>query len=193
MARSSAPTLLVGLLLGSLELGCAKSRDANTAENLRTFQREQDPQILIERGKAFAATGDLTRAEEYLGAALERGAEPSQVIPLLMVVCVQDGRLRLAVQYAEDHIRRHPNDTRTRLVLGTLYAGLGETEHAETELKRVLQERPNEAQAHYALAVIMRDRGDTQGAQDHFREYVRISPRGPYAEEARSSLLRGTP
>lgn len=173
-------------------MGCARNRADTTAENLRTFHREQAPKTLVERGRAFAATGDLTRAEEYLGAALEQGAEPRTVIPLLLAVCIQDGRIRLAVQYAEDYLRSHPNDAHTRFVLGTLYAALGETEHAEKELRRVLREKEDEAQAHYALAVLLRDRGDTQGAEEQFRDYLRKEPRGPYAEEARASLARSS-
>jgi Flp pilus assembly protein TadD len=186
----------LGILLRALTLllaGCAGNKQANTVQNLNTFQAEQSPKKLVERGRGFAAVGDLTRAEEYLGAALERGADPKFVMPLLLAVCVQDGRLRLAVQYAEDQLRKHPADVRTRFVLGTLYAGLGESEHAETALRRVLQEKPDEAQAHYALAVLLRDRGDSAGAEDQFREYVRLDPRGPYAEEARASLTRSTP
>jgi len=30
-------------------------------------------------------------------------------------------------------------------------------------------------------------------ADPHFREYLRISPRGPHAEEAQASLLKSVP
>jgi Tfp pilus assembly protein PilF len=188
MLSSASRALLLTAALATC--GCGRSQASNTAQNLKTFQQEQAPEKLLERGRAFARMGDLTRAEEYLGAALERGAEPQSVMPLLLMVCVQDGRMQLAIQYASDHLRRHPTDAQTRLVLGTLYAGLGENQRAETELRQVLATKPNEGQAHYALAVILRDRGDALGAEEHFREYVRISPRGPYAEEARASLTR---
>jgi Tfp pilus assembly protein PilF len=187
---SRPQTLPLALLLTAALLGCGRSQSSNTAQNLKTFQQEQAPEKLLERGRAFARMGDLTRAEEYLGAALERGAEPQSVMPLLLMVCIQDGRMQLAIQYASDHLRRHPTDAQTRLVLGTMYAGLGENQRAETELRQVLIANPGEGQAHYALAVILRDRGDALGAEEHFREYVRISPRGPYAEEARASLTR---
>jgi Flp pilus assembly protein TadD len=190
VARSN---LVAFMFVASLASGCARNKQAETAQTLHTFQAEQSPEKLLERGRGFAAVGDLTRAEEYLGAALERGADPRLVMPLLLASCVQDGRLRLAVQYAEDQLRKHPTDVRTRFVLGTLYAGLGEVEHAEAALRRVLVEKPDEAQAHYALAVLLRDRGDSAGAEEHFREYVRIDPRGTYAEEARAGLTRSTP
>jgi Flp pilus assembly protein TadD len=162
--------------------------------NLNTFKAEQSAEKLYERGRAFAAMGDLTRAEEYFGASLEQGADPRKVMPLLLMVCIQDGRFRLAAQYAEDYLRRHPNDPRTRLVLGTIYAGLGDNKEAEREFRRVIVERPSEAQAHYALAVLLRDtKGDAVGADEQFREYLKLDPTGPYAEEARTGLLKSVP
>ncbi|MBX3189254.1 MAG: tetratricopeptide repeat protein [Labilithrix sp.] len=161
---------------------------------MATFRRESTTDKLVERGRGFAAVGDTTRAEDYFAAALEQGADPNEVLPLLLAVCVQTQRYRSAIQHAENHLRRHPEDIRTRFVLGTLYAALGETKPAREQLEQVVGARPNDSKAHYALAVLARDNeNDVVLADRHFREYLRIEPNGAHAEEARASLLKRMP
>lgn len=161
---------------------------------MATFNKEATTKNLVERGKAFWSVGDTTRAEDYLTAALDQGADPKQVLPLLLEICVQTGRYRSAIQHAETHLRRHPDDTRTRFVLGTLYAAIGETKDAKTALEEVVAQRPDEPAAQYALAVLCRDSdNDVVAADLHFREYLRIEPQGSHAEEARASLLKRMP
>jgi tetratricopeptide (TPR) repeat protein len=161
---------------------------------MQTFRKEATTENLVDRGKAFAAVGDTTRAEEYLAAALDQGADAREVLPLLLQVCVQTGRYRSAIQHAENHLRKHPNDVRTRFVVGTLYGAIGETKDAKSALETVLSATPDDAKAHYALAVLARDNeSDVVGADRHFREYLRIEPNGSHAEEARASLLKRMP
>ncbi len=173
---------------------CATSQGDVAHGQLKTLARETRWQELYERGRAFAAVGDFTRAEEYFASALESGGESQKLIPLLLYCCMQDGRYLLAAQYAEEHLRKHPGDYRTRFVLGSIYAGLGEAAPAERELKRVVEMKPLEAEAHFALAKILRDNKKGFGEADrHFREYLRLSPKGMHAGEAQEHLLHTMP
>ena len=177
-----------------LLVGCSQTPAQKAEKDLQTMRTEHSRENLTERGKAFASIGDLTRAEEYLAASLDQGANPKEVLPLLLEVCVRGGRYRSAIQHAENHLRRNPHDHATRLVVGTLYAALGEGKEAKTALEQVVEARPNDAQAHYVLAVVARDsENDVITADRHFREYLRIEPNGSHAEEARASLLKRMP
>ena len=187
---------------------------------MASVRKESDAKTLVERGKAFAAIGDHTRAEEYLASGLEAGADPREVLPLLMDVCVKTGRYRSAIQHAENHLRKHPHDMRTRVMVGALYAAIDDSKQAKAQLERVVEsdatdetteaaradagastrEPPTgaparlQAQAHYLLAVVARDNdNDVVEADRHFREYLRIEPNGEHAEEARASLLKRLP
>lgn len=175
--------------------GCGPATPAERAQaDMQTMRSEQTADKLLDRGRAFAAVGDTTRAEEYLAAALDAGADPKLALPLLLQVCVQTGRYRSAILHAENHLRKRPHDARTRFVLGTLYAAVGDSKAAASTLERVVSERPDDSMAHYALAVLARDAGsDVVRADRHFREYLRIEPNGDHAEEARASLLKKVP
>lgn len=173
---------------------CAPSAGERVKSNVKEFNAEQSAKTLIERGRAFASVGDLTRAEQYFAAALDQGGDEKQILPLLLSVCAQDGRYRVAISYAESYLKKHPNDVHARFVLGTLHAAVGNAPEAKVELERVLVQNPGEAQAHFALATVIRDnQGDLTSADHHFREYLRLSPEGTHAEEARASLLKTVP
>jgi tetratricopeptide (TPR) repeat protein len=183
------------LLLAFGAFGCAPPTPAEAAQkDMQVFKRESSVERLVERGRGFAAVGDYTRAEEYLAAALEQGADARKILPELLEICVHTGKFRSAIQHAENHLRRHPDDVRTRFVVATLYAALNETKEAKKQLQTVVEVRPNEAKAHYALGVLARDADqDVVAADRHFREYLRIEPNGDHAEEARGSLLKKIP
>jgi len=187
-----AMTMLAASFLSG---GCASSNEGKRMKaNVQTFQKDMNPDRLVALGKGFAAVGDTTRAEQYFSAALERGGDDRKIIPLILRVCIQDARYRVAIQYAEGYLRKRPDDSRTRFVLATLYAGVGENVAARAELERVLAVRPDDADAHFALAVLMRDiQEDPVAADPHFREYLRLKPAGEHAEEAQSSLLKSVP
>lgn len=188
MTNSSLRSLA---LLACGIVGCASHPGPRLQSDVRAFEHEQTPSRLVERGSAFAAMGDTTRAQQYFEAALDRGADPAQVMPLLVTVCVRDGRYRLAIEYARRDLIQRPNDTKMHFVLGTLYAGLGEVVAAERELELALRGEGGNAELQYALAVLLRDqRGDPEGADRHFREYLKLSPGGDHAEEARAGVLR---
>jgi tetratricopeptide (TPR) repeat protein len=149
---------------------------------------------LLDRGRGFAAVGDLTRAEQYFSAALEAGADPKRTVPLLVHVCVEAKRYRVASDYVQQELRRDPEDASLRLLHGLLEASVGNRAVALHEYKLVLDGRPDDSESHYAMAVLLRDGlDDAVGASEHFRAYLRLSPDGVHAGEARASLLEGRP
>jgi tetratricopeptide (TPR) repeat protein len=203
---------VVLLVCGALALlwqstGCAPTPAQKAEADIRSVRSEANAKTLVERGKAFAAVGDHTRAEEYLASGLDAGADPRDVLPLLMDVCVKTGRYRSAIQHGENHLRKHPHDLQTRVMVGALYAAINEGKQAREQLEHVVKAdtasakssdevvSPKiQAQAHYLLGVVARDsESDAVEADRHFREYLRIEPNGSHADEAKSSLLKRVP
>lgn len=143
---------------------------------------------LYEAGVSLAVRGDLTRAEQYLSAALHAGYEPSSTLAALLATCVRAGRLRSALSYGSSYLAEHPRDTSLRLFMASLYWVLRDATHAEQALRTVLIEQETLAEAHYLLALVVSGRDHAaREAQHHYRRYLELSPAGPHAEEARAA------
>jgi Flp pilus assembly protein TadD len=182
------------LLAFALCAACGVSRADRVRETEKTVRTEHAPDKLFTRGKLFASTGDYTRASQYLTAAMDAGADPEQVLPVLMRVYVVSGRFRLTIQTGEQQLTKTPHAHALRFLVGTLYAAVGQSDRAREHLERVVSERPKHAEAHYALGVLLRDeQNDPVGADAQFREYLKLEPQGRHAEEARDSLLKELP
>ena len=165
------------------------SANENPQEKLAIMKKGEEPAKLIEQGKTFAAIGDTTRAEQYFSAAIARGADEANVIPLIVKVCVTDGRYELAIDYASRYTQKRPADIRVRYLLGTLYAAVGDRGRARSELEYVVTAKPNDPEPHWALAKVLHEEGkDPNLADGQFREYLRLAPTGAHADEARASI-----
>lgn len=184
-----AGTLVVAWAL-ALCGGCATTTGETLKANAEVVREESTPEKLLERGDAYAAVGDTTRAEQYFAAALSVGADPSLVTRRVIRVCVADQRYHVAVQYAENHLRHYPDDKQVRFALATLYAGLGEPGSARVHLEMLGESSPDDPDVHFALALLYRkDLHDLLRADHHFRHYLRLAPRGPNAAQARANLI----
>ncbi len=170
--------------------GCGARPGSRVERGVETMKTEKAPDKLLERGKAFAQVGDFTRAEQYLATALDAGADPAVVLPLLLRVCTEGQRYRVAIDYAEQHLRKHPGDQRLRFLVATMYLAIGETAGARERLEVVVAASPKDAAARFALASVLRDMGEPVLADRHFRVYLELEPKGTHVEEARASLLK---
>ena len=178
------------VLLSLILVACGgASANENPREKLAIMKKGEQPAKLVEQGRAFASIGDTTRAEQYFSAAMAHGADETAVVPLIVKVCVTDGRYELAIEYASRYAQKHPADVRVRYLLGTLYAAVGDRSRARSELEYVVTAKPNDPEPHWALAKVLHDEGkDPTLADGQFREYLRLAPTGTHAEEARASI-----
>jgi tetratricopeptide (TPR) repeat protein len=172
---------------------CAKSQGAQLRDGLHAVERERDPERLTRAGEAYALLGDSSRAIQYFTLAIENGGDEPRLFARILEICIRDKQYRAALDRAEDRLRKHPADDSLRFLIASLYVAVGERARALAELERVVHDRPEQADAHYAMAVLYRDDGDPMQADRHFREYLRISPQGQHAEEAKGGLLRSVP
>jgi tetratricopeptide (TPR) repeat protein len=173
---------LLAALAGCARTGLSAPRDA----------RAPAAADFLEVADAADKLGASLRAQQYLTAALEAGAEETKVVPRLLVLYVADGQYRLAIDQSENYLRRHPDDRQVRLLLSTLYTAVGDDESAVAQYERLLALSPRAAYAHFALASLLHERGGASARADaHFRAYLELAPRGEHAAEARGLLLKG--
>jgi tetratricopeptide (TPR) repeat protein len=181
-------TSVLAVILAWSAFGCAGSQ-------LRAAASPEGPSLstaqLIEVAQELERRGDSLRAEQYWMEALDRGAPSDVVLPHLFSAYVRDRQYRLAAQRAEDHLRRHPNSTRVRLLLAALYQAVDDYAQAVRQYRVVVRSEPQRADAHYALATALVEQGhDRSGADEHFRRYLELAPNGAYAERAHAALLK---
>jgi tetratricopeptide (TPR) repeat protein len=189
IAQSYAIALLAILATTS----CASAAASGAGKQGRAAQLRRSPSVaeLVERGRGFAAIGDFTRAEQYLSASLEAGADVHTALPMLVRVCIETGRYRVGIEHIRRYLREDSNDDRLHFLLGVLEAGVGNRDAALKELQAVLAQHPDDADGHYALGVLLRDGADDiVNADVHFRAYLRLAPEGAHTADARASLLQ---
>lgn len=172
--------------------GCAAPQ-SKMQRGVETMQAESAPEQLAARGDAYAAVGDMTRAEQYFAAALRSGGEPARLVRRLIAVCAADSRYPVALEYADDYLRKHPSDVDVRFAAATLRVAVGDEPRARQELATVLAARPGFGDAHYTLALLEKGNGDPLAADVQFRAYLANSPNGEHGEVARENLLRAVP
>ena len=85
---------------------CAPHQSHNVAPKANI--ERPDAHALVQAARRYAAAGDMVRAEQYFSAALSSGADERAVIPELLRVCVASQHYRLATEYAEAALARHP-------------------------------------------------------------------------------------
>ena len=170
---------------------CAPSRSEQVARDVSIIAAEHKPDTLTQRGLAFAQVGDMTRAEQYLVAALDTGAPAATILPKLLVVCIASSHYRAGIEYAAPELQRDPENASLRFVVAELEALTGDTTAARGDLDKVTEAQPSEPAPHFAYARLLRDEvGDRVAADKEFRAYLRLAPRGEHANEARASLLK---
>lgn len=159
----------------------------------KAVEHESSAEVLMRTGEAAAQLGDMTRAEQYLVAAMRAGGDQRRIVKQLLIVCAADRRYPVAIDYAEQYLRRNPNDTEVLFAAGSLHAATGSLDPARSMLMRVVRERPEWPEPHYVLATVLREYGSPDLADEHDLAYIKLSPEGPMAETARARLRRVIP
>ncbi len=179
-----------GIASASVLLALVSCTHPPPARAAGKLPEDKDPVYLFEHGKRFAMMGDTVRAEQYLSAAVAAGADENKVTPIFLHVCVAARHYRLAMEYADAALARHPDNAKLRFLTGALHKDVGEPAKAREYLEQAARELRDDAEVQFAVAVFFRDDlKDIVAADPYFREYLRLSPQGVHAEEARVSLM----
>ena len=182
-------TALAAALLAAAPAGCGGSSPRPSGPPPGDPLVDVAGADLYEHGLALADRGDFVRAEQYLVASIERGYPEGRVMPALLRACLASSRMRAALSYAEPYLRRNPAAWSLRLLVATIYQGLGEVERARASLQKVIRDAPDQPDAYYLLGLLQRDElGDRPAAALSFARYLSLAPQGRHAEEVRDAL-----
>ncbi len=139
----------LGAVHALLMVACGPALGTQPAE---VQQLSMDGEKLFAEGRAADEAGDLVRAQQYYVAALRAGYPDAEVTPQLVAVCLKAGRVRAALQYAEDSLHRQPKNWSLRFLVGNLQEALGNLVQAESTYRELTELAPNFAGPFLALA-----------------------------------------
>lgn len=178
-----------GLLCGALLFGACAPPEPAVRQPMPDPIADVEGQELYDAGLRLARTGDLLRAEQYVKAAIERGYPEERALPSLLKICVAASRLNAALQYAEPHLRDHPENFRLRTLVASIHLGLGNVDDAQAHLSEVLERVPADAPANYLMGMLHREeRDDPVASEPYLQRYLELEPNGPHAAEVRNML-----
>jgi tetratricopeptide (TPR) repeat protein len=180
---------MLAVVTALFAVGCGASLKEQPMKNGHSSPLK-DPDLLVQQGDDYSANGDFTRAQQYFAAALAAGGKSSAILPKLLKACIAAGDLRLASEYAETELARHPEDAHLRFVTGALLAQIGNQPAAREHLVQAATELKADARVQFLVATFFRDdMRDRVQADGYFREYLKLAPGGEHAAEARASLM----
>lgn len=178
----------IAVVTAVFAVGCGTTLNKTTKATATSPLK--DPSALAEQGEAYAANGDFTRAQQYYAAAIAAGGKSKAILPQLLKACIAAGDLRLATEYAETELSRDPEDAHLRFLTGALQAQVGNRPGARSHLVQAAKELQKDADVQFSVATFFRDdMNDRIEADPYFREYLRLSPKGEHAAEARGSIM----
>jgi len=178
----------MAILTITMAFGCGTGAVSASVASAGPVSRRDDARRLFELGRQAAQAGDSIRSEQYLSLAIDAGFDQRKALPLLLRVCLQDSRLRSALDHAEPYLLQHPDDRALRYLVATIHLSLGQVDAARLNLEELLRTDPNNADAHYLLGIVDMEALPNDSVRD-FQTYLALAPQGARAFEVKSRLM----
>lgn len=147
-----------------------------------------EAQLLL--ATAFMDLRDWPRAEGILLRALEIKAANASAVLALGEVYWREKRYPEAETTLLDGLKQEERNWHGHFTLARLYWDQSDMLKAGPAIGRTLQLKPDFAEAHLLAGNILLRLNQPQRARVEYEEYLRLAPRGEYADQARTLLLK---
>jgi tetratricopeptide (TPR) repeat protein len=154
----------------------------------REILSHTSPQDMLLAAGELEDEGKLDAAADMLRAVLAAGGPHAEVCFMLAELLYQLGdlpaareRYYMAIELDEDYVEARAN-------LGCVLAETGERELAVAAFEGALEFHADYADVHYHLARTLDELGRSTEAENHWQAFLKLSPRSPWADEARLRL-----
>ena len=140
------------------------------------------------RGWQLLQVGQLAAADEMVRPLLANGMH-DELVPLVGVIRLQQGRFPEAAPLFERARRLNPHEVRFAFLHGTALAGMERFAEAVPAFQAAIKLQPNIADPYLALGQAQRKLGQLEEAQDTYRKLLRLQPNNIDGYVALSSAL----
>jgi tetratricopeptide (TPR) repeat protein len=143
-----------------------------------------DAQLLL--GTAFMDTREWRKAETAILRAMEIRPDYGPALLALGEVYWREKRTDEAERALQDGLKLDEKNWHGHFTLARLYWEKGDAVRAAPFVGRTLQLKPDFAEAHLLAGNILLKVAQNERALVEYREYLRLAPKGEYADEART-------
>ena len=147
-------------------------------------------EALLLLGTAYMDKHDWAKAEAVLQQVLARDTKTSSAYFALGELYLRQKKYHEAETNIISGIHLEPKSVRGHFLLGRLYYELGDLPKAGPQVGTALQLDPKFARGHLLAANILLRARQTENAVVEFEEYIRLEPKGEFAEQARQTVAR---
>lgn len=147
-----------------------------------------DAELLL--GTAFMDLRDWQKAENALLQALGIKSGDATALLALGEVYWREKRYDEAEQKLLEGLKLDERNWHGHFTLGRLYWDKGEVMKAGPSIGRTLQLKPDFAEAHLLAGNILLRLNQPQRAKTEYEEYLRLAPKGEYAADVRTLVLK---
>jgi len=147
-------------------------------------------EALLLLGTAYMDKQDWVKAESMLQQVLARDAKTTGAYFALGELYLRQKKYHEAEANMLSGVHLEPKSVQGHFLLGRLYYELGDLPKAGPQVGTALQLDPKFARGHLLAANILLRVRQTENALVEFEEYLRLEPKGQFAEQAKQTVAR---
>jgi tetratricopeptide (TPR) repeat protein len=139
-------------------------------------------------GTLLMDAGKWEEAETSLQLAVEMNPKSANAFFALGEVCFQQSRLAEAEKFLRAGLQLDNRSWKAHFALARVYWKNEDLVRTGKQLALTLQLNPNSSEAHLLAGKVLLRAGKLDDSKFEFEEYLRLDPKGPYADQARATI-----
>jgi tetratricopeptide (TPR) repeat protein len=173
---------------GALAMKDNKSALEHLERAVTLYQNFFEAQLLL--GTTYATERKLKEAERALSRALEVKPDSPAALFALGDVYRREKRYKEAEEVLEKGLKLDENSWQGYFTQARLYWEMNDIKRAAPAIGHTLQLKPDFAEAHLLAGNILLKLNSPERALIEYEEYLRLSPKGEFADQTRGLVLK---
>ena len=151
---------------------------------------EENPDVLVRRGRLLADLGRTEQAASDIERAVELDPEDTQALMAIGSVHYQEGEYEDAIEHYSEALEEDPDHPIAQYELGMSYIHEDQDELGARHLQRAVRHGYDNPDVYRTLGYLYRDLGQRSDALESFKTFLRESQDGQIAESTQNEIFR---